>query len=419
MQGATRRRSWLLSLACCAICGVALADELPAVGAPEWDAVFARSEGWTGGDADYSLELGDGRVLWLFADSWIGRIADGRHAPGSRLVNNAMAVHPRPASGSAPALEDVAFHWGAADQQGHPTAWITPDPELRQTEQGSETHAGAAHPTTWYWVADGFVAPGTDGDARLYVFLWHIGRRSDNDGGVWNFQSVGGRVAVIENPHDPVEAWQVRQFNNPHAIGRETALASAAVREIHWGSAVRWADASQTGANDYVLIFGYRPAGPGRNELVLARARAAELEQFTRWEFRTRDGWSDDLKDAAGLAGSLTTEFSIDELPDGKTTRWLMVHSEPWFGPHVLVRGAAQPWGPWSKPIRIYCVPGVAKNEAYFTYAAKAHAHLSTGDELLISYIINSHDFAAAVNDADIYRPRFIRLPLESVSFEH
>ena len=47
-------------------------------------------------------------------------------------------------------------------------------------------------------------------------------------------------------------------------------------------------------------------------------------------------------------------------------------------------------------------------------YNAKAHPHLSRPGELLISYNVNTFDFwGDFFRDADIYRPRFIRLKLE------
>ncbi len=34
-----------------------------------------RGPGWTGGDGGWSVPLPDGRVLWLFGDSFLGRVA--------------------------------------------------------------------------------------------------------------------------------------------------------------------------------------------------------------------------------------------------------------------------------------------------------------------------------------------------------
>ena len=39
----------------------------------KWDKMFTRYEnGWTGADATYSVPLPDGRVLWMFGDTFIG-----------------------------------------------------------------------------------------------------------------------------------------------------------------------------------------------------------------------------------------------------------------------------------------------------------------------------------------------------------
>jgi len=44
-----------------------------------------------------------------------------------------------------------------------------------------------------------------------------------------------------------------------------------------------------------------------------------------------------------------------------------------------------------------------------FVYNAKAHPHLSGMEDLLISYNVNTSDFFELFNNADSYRPRFIR----------
>jgi hypothetical protein len=36
---------------------------------PEADALFRGDAHWVGGDGCYSIDLGDGRVLWTFGDS--------------------------------------------------------------------------------------------------------------------------------------------------------------------------------------------------------------------------------------------------------------------------------------------------------------------------------------------------------------
>ena len=60
-------------------------------------------------------------------------------------------------------------------------------------------------------------------------------------------------------------------------------------------------------------------------------------------------------------------------------------------------------------------VPGLGRGSAYFTYAAKGHGCLSRRNELLVTYIINASHFWDMVADAEIYRPRFVRIVLDGM----
>lgn len=391
---------------------LATADEhLPGREAADWDAVFARSDGWTGGDGAYSVPLGDGRVVWLFSDTWIGKIADGQHVPGSHLVNNTIAIHARGERGAAPQPDQVEFLWGPDGDEGRPTAWIVPTADIR-----AAAGPAAADPRkpSWYWLADGVEAPGIaapnpTGKRRLVIFLWHVGRTPE-DRGVWSFQSVGGALAVVENPRDPPSEWRARQYRNPHAIGGPQAGEDKS-REVSWGCEVLALPGEHDGST-VLHVFGVRQGEGWDRELVLATVDAARVEEFDAWRFRTAESWSSNLSDAAALAHGMVSEFSIQPLELDGVGRWIMIHSEPFFGAHILVRTADTIFGPWSEPQPVYRVPGVAKNKDYFTYAAKGHPELARPGELLISYVINSHDFGAMFRDADIYRPRFVRVPL-------
>ncbi|MBX7169245.1 MAG: DUF4185 domain-containing protein [Pirellulales bacterium] len=380
----------------------------------DWDRAFQRSAGWTGGDADYAIDLGE-RTLWLFADSWVGNVADGRHSPGARLVNNALALHANPAAGAAPAPAQIEFHWGPSDSEQHPTAWVVPD---RQRVKARFPRQGVSSAPTWYWVADGLLAPGPEGRKRLVVFLWHIGRTEGT--GVWTFASVGGAVAVIENPNEPPERWRVAQFDNPHVVPDAGREASPPQSPVTWGSALvlvpRDVAAGDAAQAPWIYVYGTRNAGPFETQLVLARAPADAIEKFATWEFRTANGWSREPTSAASLASGVVSEFSVDRVEWAGRTAWVLVQSEPLFGTRIMARVADEPTGPFGPALAVYQVPGVDPKRKYFTYAAKAHPHLSRHGTLLVSYIINSHDFGAMINDANIYRPRFVELDVERLA---
>ena len=59
--------------------------------APEMDALFQQTNGWIGGDGAYSVALTPERTLWLFSDTWVGNVRDGRRT-NVTMVNNTLAL---------------------------------------------------------------------------------------------------------------------------------------------------------------------------------------------------------------------------------------------------------------------------------------------------------------------------------------
>ena len=390
-------RVFVLLLAAATIGPVRAAEPAPsATPAPEWDAVFNRADGWIGGDAIYSTRLPGGDILWLFADTYLGEVRDGRRQRGVKMVNNSLARHPGTAALNPPQPGSIEFLWGA-DANG-PAAWIRPDPNVRPAASDGDKRS-------YYWVADAIVAPGPRDTDRLLVFLWRI---APTDAKVFGFRNAGAALAVIDNPQAEWRSWRPRQFDIAHA--RAAVASPQSSPEVVWGSAVVLDNPSN--GEPRLFVYGYRKRDGSPNELILAQVPAATVEQMETWRFRTGDGWSKDVRDAAALASGITTEFSVSRLGPSSDAGWIMVHSEPFLGNKILIRRAAAPWGPWSRPVAVYSVPNLDKSKQHFTYAAKAHPELSNPGELLISYVVNSFDFGESSTNADIYRPRFIRLSL-------
>ena len=160
-------------------------------------------------------------------------------------------------------------------------------------------------------------------------------------------------------------------------------------------------------------MYGIRNQSRLNRQLLLARVPADAVNEFGKWRFYAGDGkWSSRFQDTAPIAEGLVNELSVEEHNATGRPLLIMVHSESVFGRHIFVRTASRPEGPWTRPMPVYCVPEPDRNRSYFTYAAKGHLPLSRQGELLISYVVNSHDFQAMFKDATIYRPRFISIPL-------
>jgi hypothetical protein len=371
---------------------------------PGWNAVFDRTEGWTGADAAGSVDLGDGRTLWLFGDTWISKIRDGKRLPGARMVNNSIAVHAtnRAEPWRPPDPHSVQFLWGALDKERHPTAWLVPPAVPGQVESGENRD--------WFWATGGGVVTGSEKGAarRLIVFVFRT-RRDPHGKGIWNFATVGTSLAVIDNVSDPPERWHPRIFDIP-GTARIQDKASGQSLEVLWGmSAVAQRDAVDSSR---VLVFGTRRNGPFDMGLVMARAPARAIERFEDWTLVADSRVLGSHSTAARpIAKGLVSEFTVEKMDEGGRSIWVLIQSEPLLGKRIFVRTASRPEGPWSAPRTIYSVPEVVANRSYFTYAAKGHARLSRPGELLVTYLVNSQNFGDLVTDTTIYHPKFLRVP--------
>jgi hypothetical protein len=383
-----------------------LADEPPRLTRvmpdPEWNAIFDCTDGWTGADCAGSVDLGDGRTLWMFGDTWISKIRDGKRQPGATMVNNSVAVHPtdKAAPWRPPNPRSVQFVWGLNDKQGRPTAWAVP-PAI--AGDASSDH-------DWLWCNGGGVVGVTrDGKGRrLIVFFFRV-RRNPQGKGVWNFTTVGTSLAVVDNIGDPPERWRPRVVDIPHSGRILEESPPKPPLEVFWGMSTTEQGTPKDASA--VLIFGTRQRG-FETSLVMARAPADVIERFADWQFFAGPrGFDPRLAAALPLASGLVSEFSVERLEESGRSIWVLVQSEPWLGKRIFVRTAPQPEGPWSAPRTIYTVPDVAKSRACFTYAAKGHAALSRPGELLVTYLVNSQNFGDLVTDTTIYRPKFLRVP--------
>ena len=93
--------------------------------------------------------------------------------------------------------------------------------------------------------------------------------------------------------------------------------------------------------------------------------------------------------------------------------KYALVTTENGLSDRIVGRFATSPEGPWSKPVVLYTCPEMKKDKKVFTYAGKAHPHLASGNELVITYAVNSFELAPVLNNAELYWPRFVRVTLK------
>ncbi|HTU21559.1 MAG TPA: DUF4185 domain-containing protein [Gemmataceae bacterium] len=338
--------------------------------APEWSAKFTGKKGWIGGDGAYTVVLKDQRVLWLFGDTLLGSVKDGGR-PGAVMVNNTLGVQRGEGKDAA-----IRFIAGKA-KDGKPTAIFVP-----QDGKG------------WFWQQ----AAVRVGD-RLFIFLTQIDKGKDP--GVLGFRHVGQWLAVIENPDAEPSRWRTKQLPVPFARFVRSQVQS-------WGSAVLV-------EGDMLYIYGYQEKSKaiGTRKLLVARVPARKLADFTAWRIHTADGWSAKAEAATPLASELATEFSVTRSPSGKG--YLLVYTENGLGDRIVCRCSLAPAGPWSAPVLLYHCPEMVRDRGLFCYGAKAHSWAVKDKQVLISYCVNTWEFARLFRDEKLYRPRFLRVQFERV----
>jgi hypothetical protein len=332
--------------------------------ASDLDALFDRTDGWIGADGAYSVVLSARRTVWLFSDTWVGKIRDGRRIDAT-IVNNSVGVQ-------AKAGGCVTYSI-ARNSDGKPVALIVP-----------------ADGRGWFWLQAGVADHG-----RLSLFLNQV--ESTGEKGVFGFRSIGLWLGTVANADQPPEAWRVKQTKMPNTVFSRD-------RTLTWGAAALRVE-------DEFFIYGIderRGTGFPNRRMVVARVPAASVGVFAAWRYFREGAWDEDFRSPSALGGDIASEYSVT--PFGN--RYLAVYTERGLSPRIMGRMADHPWGPWSSPTVLYECPEMGHDKNVFCYGAKAHPALSLGQELVVSYVVNAFDFWQVARDVKLYWPRFVRVTL-------
>lgn len=352
--------------------------------APELERWFDAGDRWGGADGVFSIPLDPNRLLVTFGDTFTDR---QRH----KMVNNSIAI--LRLEGSKPV--GIEFYFGRTPQ-GEIRSFVVPEgkPGL-------------------FWLG-----PGLRDGGRLHLFAAHIELLPA--GGPFGFRQIGEALLTVENPDDPPPQWQIRQQMLPFFRTDERG-------STVFGAAVLVAPRREA---RFVYVYGVdeekTPLFPLKHAVV-ARAPKGNTERLEKWEFycgpatpppgadpamltESAEYWGKDYRRATRLAAEVASEYSVSFLP--ALNRYVMVYTRLGLSQEIMMRTAPTPAGPWSQAVTLYRVPSLAEDQKAFFYAAKAHPALAADDELVISYVANSFDFAKLVRTPEIYRPWFIRVKL-------
>jgi hypothetical protein len=318
------------------------------------DLFTRRDGGWTGGDGTRSVALPDGRILWLFGDTFLGAVRPDRSRPlAAPMVRNTFVVQ------SGDTL--VTLHGGTA---ASPQAFVTPK------EKGS-----------WYWPTDGLV----EGN-RLRVFL---PRFTATGPGIWDWRWSGTDIGTFSLPE----------------LRLEKITATAAVNRVIYGAALL-KDADGT------YIYGVEDLQ--RTKYVhIAKAGSGHLADA--WKYWDGERWTVDPLASKRLFSGAALQFSVFKT-GGRYVLITSDNRFP-FDSAIVAYVSPSPTGPWSLGSTIYHPPEAKGDIVAYNALAHPHLsprHLL----LLSYNLNHVRDAEAVYRNADDYRPRFVLVDLKAVRHE-
>lgn len=327
---------------------------------PEADALFRKDPRWLGGDGAYSIDLGAGRILWLFGDSFIATSPAGTRRE-SLMVRNTLAIQ----RGYDPSSASIKFYWRMRD--------------LKPASFFGESR------NVWYWPGHGIRV-----DGRLLIFLMKI--RATKRG--LGFEAFGWSVVAIDNPDEEPSDWKLRWLPVPQN-DLQVIVGSASVIKI--GDFVYAFSAQEPTAKHDVYLVRWP----------LARAGEGDLRE-PYWWCGEKYGWvSQRLVSRRGsvVFSGAQTEFTVHW--DPRLNRFIQVQTEG-FGPaNMGFRSADKLTGRWTSLENFYRPPE-SDRAGTMVYEGKTHPALS-GSDLIFTYVVNRTDFGDLVNDSGVYYPRFLK----------
>jgi hypothetical protein len=324
---------------------------------PEADALFRSDPEWLGSDGAYSIDLGDGRVLWLFGDTFLSTsFLNTRRL--SKMIRNSVGIQ----TGYDPSAASMAFHWRTAGEK--PRAFFPEDDG------------------TWFWPGHGIALEG-----RLIIFL--VATRATSYG--LGFEHVGWRAVSIAHSERPPSEWRLEWLDTPQSSFG--LVVSGSVIEM----------------GEYVIAFSVLE--PDHTIHVVrwpvAQAMEGDLSR-PQWWAGEEAGWvvqQDLLERPAPLFSEGQTEFTVHYEP--LLDRFLEIQTVSFGQADLGFRLADAPTGPWT-PARRFYRPEEWTTSGVLIYAAKAHPHLA-GADLVLTYATIATPYARLVRRRDLYCPRFLR----------
>jgi Domain of unknown function (DUF4185) len=347
-------------------------------------------QGWLGGDAAYSIPLGDGRSLWVFGDTFIAKTPDAPRGPDSAFIRNSIGITSCP-NGKC----SIEYFWGHKDGK----------PDSMFSAPGAD----------WLWPMDGFVQDGT-----LYIAMMQM--HVENGGGAMGFDFSRIVLASIPNYTAPPDQWKV-SYQLLSKGGDAIVGVSIVVRQGPGGNP----DPKNPHGADYAYFFTLaRSAGGAEQHLGLARIALnqlgnAERPGSTAWEYLRGDqswaAWTGTdtalPKNSAVLLRPGATEMTVRY--HEATKQWLAAYPVAFQRDAQYALSDSITRG-WKSSKSLYEYPEMNSSNANYTphvfcYAVKEHVEFEKAGQLVFSYACNSTEEKDVLQNSYLYHPIVVTQP--------
>ena len=333
---------------------------------------FRRTNGWTASDATISVPLPSGKTIWLMGDSYIDNFNPADTTiPCLFQVRNSMLVQN--------ILEPTEF---------------TTILDNTQTGVNRAPIKFAVNDNTYFWPGHGYAK----GDTAVIFWQRYSGA---------NYTHLANFVSKIYTPGfaDASSITELKELPIPS--------------DFEFGTAVV-VDTAQS----FIYLYGFK------KDWIIFRPLIARFplhqDVFGPWEFFNGSSWTANTNASAQIMANtdhyVSPSFSVLKL-QGK---YYMISQDIGFltcglGREIYSWESEKPEGPFTNKKLLYTIEDKYKGEYMITYNATAHPEFIKNNELLISYNVNGactnycEDVFANRYNADLYRPKFIRVPLDYI----
>ncbi|CCK26255.1 hypothetical protein BN159_1876 [Streptomyces davaonensis JCM 4913] len=337
----------------------------------------ARTDDWTGGDGTHSVRLPDGRVLWLFSDTYLGQVYGPPNPVGESYAWRDT---------SAPMVRNSAVVMRDGRLESTLPAPLFADPA----------------PGQWRWPVAARVEPRRPGSPEqvLRVVLWV--RTAGQAPWIYGVPAAT-EVATLSLPDLRVES-TVKVFDQQ--------LVADPSRRVLFGTTLVERDG-------WTYVFGgddRRAVSRPASRAYVARVPEGGLADPAAWEYWDGKKWAAGVRPRAVLGDGRRTgvgsAFSV--VRDGPTYVLFTMAAGGDGLTTVTSYWACSPTGPWHGPTKDFS-PSLPQGQVA-AYNPQTHPELSEDGRVVLSYDVNwLETTGAAANlsrNVSLYRPRFVTLRL-------